>query len=790
MAKSDLTDTEPSGILAQSFTISFLLGFASALLDLCCRRLMDRSDKIGAIRAFDAIYLIDDTKWSNMFEGESHQMLSTTTTANSSNRQIREVVNKYSGSTDFFFLLTALLRVALYPALNIEKEQHFRFSQSGMLDFLRAPPNANANEEQGQIPERLMTKVSPMVCMDLGWQVQLKGKQFVTNITNFALLQLQWVLVQCKVTGDQSHANIIPDWIVKDPSRWLARVSTHSSHFLTQKHAEKAVEVATELLEVGHLLRFSPIVMTSLLRIATSFVRTGVFQAWRRQKRRRRSDNFADFDRRDQSIYLSFDKNDLGVTVFTNKLVCTHLCPTLIRIFISLDAVEGLDMDRDHDFTKLGAKHEIAELILTLWAHPNGACRQSLITGLSSKELRSFASSLAAALSMDFDDAVIKLSTIVSTIRGNKNQLLSRYNTSFIEHHADGVAGQLSGARRYLLLLCTLSAEPIIASSFGENGGIGDTPDGSNSSSRDLANMIVHFIDIITDQHGSGISSDIELELSEFTYAILQSKESVSEDKRSGQFCREEVGLDVLVVCHQLLSLAASWHAAGKLETNSTSSPILEALAIHDDIDIHRWSRIFSRLENSARDGYRDESPLSRASVQSGSGDQRRKRRIQNSMREQMTHKEIDELLEFQNIRVFIDDLSGLLESNTNESTCTDEIDELERKIFIEGRTIEDEDYEDDLSDYVVSSSAFSSPGNTGRFLHYYDRTARSRLSLQTGDKRLFKEARKCHKNLPKPHSNSSCFVCFAEERMDLCRAIITGPVSTLRIIDVASILY
>ena len=93
MAKSDLLDADPSGVLSESFTISFLLGLASAFSDLCCHRLMDRHDTAGAIQAFDAAYLLDDVKWSTMFEGESHQMLSTTTTANGSNRQIREVVN-------------------------------------------------------------------------------------------------------------------------------------------------------------------------------------------------------------------------------------------------------------------------------------------------------------------------------------------------------------------------------------------------------------------------------------------------------------------------------------------------------------------------------------------------------------------------------------------------------------------------------------------------------------------------------------------------------------------------
>jgi hypothetical protein len=60
--------------------------------------------------------------------------------------------------------------------------------------------------------------------------------------------------------------------------------------------------------------------------------------------------------------------------VFTNRLVCETLCPTLVRTFSSLDVVEGLDMDKDHDFDKFAVKSEVADLLLRLWAHPNREC--------------------------------------------------------------------------------------------------------------------------------------------------------------------------------------------------------------------------------------------------------------------------------------------------------------------------------------------------------------------------------------------------------------------------------
>jgi baculoviral IAP repeat-containing protein 6 len=150
-----------------------------------------------------------------------------------------------------------------------------------------------------------------------------------------------------------------------------------------------------------------------------------------------------------------------------------------------------------------------------------------------------------------------------------------------------------------------------------------------------------------------------------------------------------------------------------------------------------------------------------------------------------MTHAEIDNLLEFDGIRSFLDDLSRHLElrdGKLRESAQPGDIEELQRKVLLGGEgsgTICEEEYGDDLSEHVVSSSAFSSRTVAGKFLHYYDRTTRSRVSNQAGSRHLVKEARKCFKILPKPHAHSSCFVCFAEERMDLCRAIVTGPVGT-----------
>ena len=807
LAKNELLDTDPNSTTSQCFTRSFLLGFVASFLDLCCRSLMDRYDLMGATNAFDATYLLDDANWRSIFQDESHRALSTMEAdRHSSTKDTR----KYSGSTNFFFLTTALLRVALNPALKMERE--FHRANSRAFDIVRAEANRSSAQN---LPEPFLVDARKKICIWMGWKVQLEEPEFVTNVTNFTLLQLQWVLAQCKgesVGGTADNAHNIPDWIVKDPSRWLAEVAHHTPHLLRQNHAEKAIECATELLEVGHEKSFSPIVMTCLLRIATAFVYAGVNRARQRQRKRSNkrwggttSDSVQEFDSRDPSIYLSFDKNDLGVTVFTNRLVCTRLCPTLIRTFVTLDVVEGLDMDVEYDFDKFSVKNEVADLLLRLWSHPNGECRQSVVTGVTRPELQSFASSLAATLSVFFDDAVQKMSTTIKTIRAaetNPGGMMTASDRHFVESHSSSASSGFMGSRRLFMLLCTLSAESSIAASFG--GVAADKslgPQEDASSVRDLANLIVHFIDIITDSNG-GTHPELELELSESTHSMIQRDASIAPAERkhlinqivkSRQYSRDEFGLDVSVVCHQLLALAASWHVGSKNEKGSAAeSPLLDALANHEDLDLNRWRQIYNRLlvqnvvtqsshiEIFTRDGYRvSSSSESPKTASLPSEDPRSKRRRQTAKHDQMTHEEIEALLGSErNINILISDLSKCLESRNKPGGASQngDIGEMQQKIMTAGAPMEDEEYGQDLSDYVVSSSPFSSA--VGTFLHHYDRTARFRLSIGSGDKSLIKEAKKCHKTLPAPHANSSCFVCFAEERMDLCRGIITGPVS------------
>ena len=459
-------------------------------------------------------------------------------------------------------------------------------------------------------------------------------------------------------------------------------------------------------------------------------------------------------------------------------------------------------MDREYDFDKFAVKAEIADLFLKLWSHPSGECRYSVVNTVEGPEFVLFASSISAAVSVYFDDAVQKLATLYKTMRSQSVAAPNR-DRQFLEAHSSSATGGFLGARRLLLLLCELSQEETIASSFG-GGGCGDGR--VQEALHDLSNMIVHFLDITTGSDG-GTHPELEMTIMEPTLDMAKRIDSIPPtDKEkmaaqvisSRQFAREEIGFDVSVICHQLLALATRWHlAAAKTMPHTPSvrmSPLLSMLAQHEDVEVKRYKEILKRLirpsinEKSAasddflevlrRDGYMQD----RSSVTPESADkvpEEVERRRRNAKKDQMGHEDMRKLASPEQIAGFLEDLeSVIIQDSVEESHHIKSVEweSLQRSILAPGEAVMSEnEYGDILSEWIVNSAPFANPSDSSIFLHQYDSTARSR-NCGSG-KNLVKEARHCHKTLPVPHANSSCFLCFAEERMDLCRAIVTGPV-------------
>ena len=101
---------------------------------------------------------------------------------------------------------------------------------------------------------------------------------------------------------------------------------------------EKAIEDVALLLDMSTEVRdksfgFFPIVVISLIQIASSFVQAGVNRAPKKQRHRTGVD--VDNDR-DLDVYSSLDRFDLGGTVYTNSIVHEKLCQCCCEPYMPL----------------------------------------------------------------------------------------------------------------------------------------------------------------------------------------------------------------------------------------------------------------------------------------------------------------------------------------------------------------------------------------------------------------------------------------------------------------------
>lgn len=817
LAKSELLEQDPSSKVQRCPTHALLLGLTSSWIQFCGQSLTERFQREG-VSAFDITYLLDASNECLVDSATDTSLFTRHSKATTTTNLSKSPNNStYSGSTNLFFLACHLQRVALQSAAKMEHE--FYHVHSHEIEYIRQYEQQlqqqggdKSSQPMPQISAPRLKETQSHVATWLGYKAFLEDPAFVTESTNFALLQLQYVLAVCRKsaqTSDDHHSSspYVPEWMIKDPSRWLAEVAHRKQDLLKPFQAEQAVEVCTELLDIGNEI-FSPVVVTCLIRIALAFVRAGVQRAKQRDTATRRSrKNNDQREEWDLDIYLSFDKNDLGVAVFTNSLVNQKLCPTLIRTYPSLD-VAHVDMDREYDFDKFRVKLEVAELLLRLWRHPSGKCRESIVSGVKDpSQWIAFATSCTSALSVYLDDALQKWITTLRTLQRNGRLSSMEKDQRFVEFHSSSAASGLSAARRLLLLLATLCEEPVIAAALGQSTTIGNT--------------IVHFLDILTDEDG-GTNKDFEYFSNDATISLYQRISTMTMDDiarakhqvlRSRYFSRRSIGLDVSILCHQFLGIAAKCHFCAREatgpESSPPSSPLLLALVNHADSDVNRYQRIVERLimqtiadgsesitattTDSAlfffSDGYLLTSDNSHNSgddddddkIGAASTPESIKRR-QLAQQDQVAHADLDRLVSHELIQDLMQDLRSLKPTSDENRTTISvaNLQDLQSQILSNNNNddLSDEDYGHQLEEWTVSSAPFAvSPKDSNKFLHYYDSIAQK--SRTGSGKALVQEAKKSRKAIPFPHANSSCFVCFAEERMDLCRAVVTGPIDT-----------
>ena len=675
--------------------------------------------------------------------------------------------NTFAGMTEFFFLSAALLRVALFPGLRAEQElgrQH-----GPLFDALRRAGQVFQNDQQ--IPSNLVDeRAKASVDALLGWETVLQDPELVRAVTKLSILQLKWLASVAETSlarkADESFDtvfSVVPEWFCKLPSEWIAFVATRAPKVLSVSDGEAAVECATMLLHLGSELQgqdFSPPVITELIRIPGAFVRSGVARARasmaakHAKKMRGRPlaeqqtamQNFV-VDERTCEVDITQDRNGLGTTAFTNSFVQDRLSSTLLSTFSALDAVEGVNVEREHAFDKFNVKGEVAELLLRLWSHPAGGAKLA-VSGCPPEELAVFVSSVVSAIGLQVDDSCLKLLDIREIFKKSQSPQLLGRDMHYYAYMAKTVAGGFAGARKLLRLLMSVMEDDKVVAVLG-----GYDEEGKVPVTRNLANLFLSLMERFTGDDGR--------ENPELSFDFL------GPDFDTRSFLANELGLDVGVLVHYILAFAARLHT-GFNKVSGGTSLFVEFVAQNEDCSAShlRAALKYFVLTPKGRVGHQTQIK----------GTQQDNSRRWFVAQDQMKHVSVEALAGQEDVESFIDAVQAKEETVSATVDKISGVQHLEKEITNCCCQTNDETYTECLGEWTFSSDSFAT--SSGRFDHFYDGFARKRSHVVCA-KVLQKEAKKTKKLLPEPLASAAIFVCFAEERMDVCKAIVTGLEST-----------
>lgn len=689
---------------------------------------------------------------------------------------VRNDSNTFAGMTEFFFLSSALLRVCVFPGLRAEQElgrQH-----GPLFDALRRVGQASRSDQQ--IPPNLLDeRAKASVDAWLGWETALHDPELVRSVTKFSILQLKWLASAAgkKLTTQSSTPNgfvlsVVPEWFCKLPAEWIAFVATRAPKMLSVADGEAAVECSTMLLHLGTEFQgqdFSPPVITELIRIPGAFIRSGVARARALiagksvaalrgispEEKRALIQNFV-VDERKCDFDIAFDRNGLGTTAFTNTFVQNRLSSTLISTFSALDGVEGMNVEREHAFDKFHVKGEVAELLLRLWSHPSGGARRAIL-GCPSEELSVFVSSLVSAIGLQVDDSCLKLFDIREILKKSQSRQLVGRDAHYYDYVAKNVAGGFAGARKLLRLLMNVAQYDETAATLG--GYVNEGKQQALPVTRALANLFLSLVERFTSEDGR-MNIDFHSWL--------------GPDVDTNKFLFDEFGLDVGVFVHFQLALAGRLHSAftkasrGAETGEHGTSPFVKYLTENEDCSASHLQAVLSRLVMVP-----DQVGGHKAEIKGTKKDNGRR---WSAAQDQMTHQLIDEMAARADIDTFIGAVQAAKGRISTFIDTASGVHELEKTITLCSSQANEDVYTDHLNEWTFSSDSFQTA--TGSFDHSYDGLARKRSHVASA-KILQKEAKKTQKLLPDPVASAAIFVCFAEERMDISKAIITGAEST-----------
>lgn len=294
--------------------------------------------------------------------------------------------------TECFHLTQRALSVGIIPAIKHYNNMHRFFSSQTKV-------------VQGTEQEEVVKNMHLLVTVV--WDTCLLDTELARNITIFYISQARLLLEVIKTEekrlddpemvacAQRKALSVVPEFCVKDMAQWFRFLAGHvlRLHPNTVKGLDLVafVDCCVMLLERPDLMP-GPIPASQTVSALLSFLGT-------------KAQNGPIM----RGGWGSGVMSDLEAMVHTCPSVQEKLGPALLRTYVSVDVVEGLDVDKD-TFDKYGARVEIGELLKRLWFRID--CRSSIIRQCGTELFQSFLNAILDTLLYMLHDSLSRLANV------------------------------------------------------------------------------------------------------------------------------------------------------------------------------------------------------------------------------------------------------------------------------------------------------------------------------------------------------------------------------------------
>ncbi|XP_070185437.1 uncharacterized protein [Littorina saxatilis] len=314
-----------------------------------------------------------------------------------------ELQGKHSFITECFHLTQRALSVTVIPAIKRYNKMHSFF-------------NSQMSQAKGTDKEESVK--NQHVLVSVIWETCLLDTDLVRNITTFYISQARLLLNAVK-TIEEKYQNAeemhqaqkealsgVPEFCVKDMAQWFSflaytvlRVQPNAAKGIT---LTPFVDCCVMLLERTDLMP-GPVPASMIVSALLSFMKD--------------SDKDTRFSGR--SGWGSGIMSDLAAMVHTCPSAQTKLGPALLRTYVNVDVVEGLDVDKD-TFDKFNSRVQIGQLVQKLWSRSD--CRASILDQCGTELFQKFLDSILDTLLYMFHDSLSRLANVkkVETLKANE----------------------------------------------------------------------------------------------------------------------------------------------------------------------------------------------------------------------------------------------------------------------------------------------------------------------------------------------------------------------------------